>query len=153
MIINQDFFNKIEPTLGRLKEKIGDDFVIFGSGPLYLMAVLEFGENTVLNDLDIAIRDLLVVPQDAQKVLFRNDPNQKLYKINVNGINVDIGAAWPGQEEIFEKIFTDPLVIDGYKFANLDVCLKWRELIVKKYKREKDIIYLQKIKEFYLKQK
>jgi hypothetical protein len=148
MFINQEFFEKIKPVLAELKEKLKSDFVVFGSGPLYLLGVLEFNKDSMLNDLDIALRDLSVVPKDAQEVHFRKDVNQKLYKINIRGINVDMGGAWPGQEEIFEKIFTDPVVVEGFKFANLDICLEWRELIVKKYGREKDVIYLEKIKQF-----
>ncbi len=148
MEINQYFFDKIEPVLKWLKEKIGNDFVVFGSGPLYLMGVVEFGENSALNDLDIAIKDLAVVPKEAKEVHFRGDLNQKLFKINIQGIDVDMGAVWPGQEEIFPKIFKDPFVVQDYKFANLQICLEWREYVAEKYKREKDIVYLTKIKEF-----
>ncbi|KKP31667.1 MAG: hypothetical protein UR22_C0020G0013 [Parcubacteria group bacterium GW2011_GWC2_32_10] len=151
MYINQIFFDKIEPVLVELKNKLKTDFVLFGSAPLYLMGVLEFNKDSVLNDLDIALRDLSCISQDAKEVQFRKDPNQKLYKINIQGINVDMGSAWPGQEEIFEKIFKNPVIERGFKFANLDICLEWRELIVKKYGREKDIIYLEKIKQFRLK--
>lgn len=148
MEINKLFFEKIKPVLVELKNKLKTDFVVFGSGPLYLLGVLDFNKDSVLNDLDIALRDLLAIPPGAQEVHFRKDLNQKLFKINIQGINVDMGSAWPGQEEIFEKIFTNPVVLEGFKFANLDICLEWRELIVKKYGREKDIIYLEKFKQF-----
>ncbi len=149
MTINQKFLGRVEQVLGELKEKLKSDFVVFGSAPLYLLGVLEFKED--FNDLDIAIRDLSFVPKDAKQVCFRGDPNQKLYKIKIKDIFVDIGSAWPGQEEIFEKIFTNPIVVKGFKFANLDVCEEWKESIVKKYGREKDKIHLQKIKEYKLK--
>ncbi len=151
MEINQKFFRRIEPVLEELREKLKTDFVVFGSGPLYLFGILEFNDQSVLNDLDIAIKEESVVPKEAQTVYFRKDPNQKLFKINIQDVNVDMGAAWPGQEEIFEKIFKDPVVIKGFNFANLDICQEWRELIVKKYGREKDIIYLKKIKEYKIK--
>lgn len=150
--MNQEFFNRIKPILVELKEKMPTDFVVFGSAPLYLLGVVEFSNDSVLNDLDIALKDLSVIPLDAKEVLFRQDPNQKLYKINIQGINVDMGSAWPGQDTIFEKIFTNPIIVDNFKFANLDICQEWRELIVKKYGREKDIIYLDKIKQFRIKE-
>ncbi|MDD5738721.1 MAG: hypothetical protein PHY72_02215 [Candidatus Pacebacteria bacterium] len=148
MRINQEFFNKIYPTLSELKKIIGPNFIIFGSAPLYLLGVLDFNQESRLNDIDIAIRDEEIVAPNAQIVLFHEDPRQKLYKLSINNINVDIGGPWPGQEEYFEKIFKDPVIVDGFKFANLNICQEWKELMVGKYNREKDRYYLQKIKEF-----
>lgn len=149
MTINKEFFDKIEPVLKELEKKLGTDFVVFGSGPLYLTGVLELKED--FNDLDIAVRDVSPIVKEAKEVLFRGDLNQKLYKINIQGINVDVGQAWPGQEEVFEKLFENPIVVKGFKFVNLDSCQAWKEDMVKKYGREKDKIHLEKIKEYKLK--
>lgn len=151
MFIKEEFFDRIESVLVELKEKLKSDFVVFGSGPLYLLGVLELNKDSDFNDLDIAVRDASAIIKEAKTVYFRGDPNQKLYKIKIKGIDVDIGSAWPGQEEIFEKIFEDPVVVKGFKFANLDVCQKWKELMVEKYNREKDKLHLEKIKEYRLK--
>ena len=129
MFINQKFFNTIEPVLNELKDKLKSEFVVFGSGPLYLLNVLELKKNSDFNDLDIAIKDESVIPKEAQLVYFKGDPNQKLYKIKIKGINVDIGSVWPGQEDTFDKIFENPIVIKGFKFASLDICQEWKELM------------------------
>ena len=147
MFINQEFFDRIEPVLIELKEKLKSEFVVFGSTPLYLLGVLEIKKGSDFNDIDIAIRDASVIPEEAKTVYFRGDPNQKLYKIKIKDINVDIGSAWPGQEEIFDKIFKEPIVVKGFNFANLDICQEWKELMVEKYNREKDKHHLEKIKE------
>ena len=76
--MNQEFFNKIKPVLIKLEEKIGSDFVIFGSVPLYLIGVLEFdGE---FNDLDIAVKDESVIPKEEakEKIVFMNNLRKKL---------------------------------------------------------------------------
>ena len=148
MQINQDFFNKIHPTLLGLKEVLGVDFVIFGSAPLYLIGVLDFQPETALNDIDIAVQNENDIPKDARVVLFHDDPNQKLYKLSINNVTIDIGYAWSGQEEYFKKIFINPIIVESFKFANLDICEEWKELMVKKYNREKDKYYLEKIREF-----
>lgn len=148
MQINQNFFDKIYPTLSELKKTLNTDFVIFGSAPLYLLGVLDFQPENNFNDIDIAIQSEENVPKNASVVLFHDDPKQKLYKLSINGVNIDIGYAWPDQKKYFEKIFKDPIVIDRFKFANLNICREWKELMVKKYNREKDKYYLQKIKEF-----
>jgi len=151
MEINQKFFDKIEPVLEELEKKLKSEFVVFGSGPLYLLGVLELKED--FNDLDIAVRNTSAIVKEAKEVYFAGDLNQKLYKININGINVDIGSVWPGQEEIFGKLFENPIVVKGFKFVNLDNCQKWKEWTVKKYDREKDRRHLEKIKEFREKEK
>jgi len=148
MKINQFFLEKISPILTELKQKIGTDFVVFGSAPLYLFGVLEFAEETKINDLDIAIKNERDIPKEAQVVFFHNDPKQKFYKLLIKNVNVDIGTAWPGQERYFKKIFKNPVIIKGFKFANLSICQEWKELMVKKYDREKDKYYLSKIQEF-----
>ncbi len=68
MKINQEFFNYIKPYLIKFREKIGDDFVVFGSAPLYLLGVVKFdGE---INDLDISVKDLLKITNDFEEVTF-----------------------------------------------------------------------------------
>ena len=146
MNINQKFFDKVDPVLIKLRKKFGEDFVVFGSAPLYLMGVLEFKED--FNDLDIAVKDISPIIKEAKQVCFGGDPNQKLYKINIQGINVDIGSAWPGEEKVFEKLLENPIVVKDFKFVNLDNCQAWKEDMVKKYNREKDKLHLQKIKEY-----
>lgn len=127
------------------------DFVIFGSSPLYLLDVLEFTNDTKINDLDIAVRKQSQIPKEAKVVYFHNDPEQKLHKLSISGINIDIGSAWPGQEKYFKKIFKNPTIVNNFKFANLDICQEWKELMVEKYNRDKDKYYLEKIKSFRLK--
>jgi hypothetical protein len=147
--INQEFFNRIEPILIKLKKKIGPDFIIFGSAPLYLLGVLDFNNGSEFNDLDVAVKDESVIPKkEAKEVCFKGDPSQRLYKINIDGVNIDIGSAWPEHEEIFNRIFENPVIVQGFKFANLDICEEWRKLVVKKYDNEKAKYHLEKIKEF-----
>jgi hypothetical protein len=146
MQINQNFFNYIKPFLVKLKEEIGDDFVVFGSAPLYLLGIVDFKES--FNDLDITIRDVANIPNSAEVVTFHNNPAQKFYKIKIDGMNIDIASTWPGYEEFFEKIFTKPIIVEGFKFANLDIVEEFKNEMVKKYNRQKDKDYLEKIKQF-----
>jgi hypothetical protein len=63
-------------------------------------------------------------------------------------MELDIGATWSGYEDFSNKIRTNPIVVDGFKFANLEVVEEWKKEMVKKYDRPKDNDYLQKIKTF-----
>ena len=148
MNINQKFFNSIRPVLDELERKIGDEFVVFGSAPLYLLGILSFNNLDELNDLDIAVKDTSRIPKDARQVTFHGNPDQKLYKITINGVEVDIGGVWPGQENYFYKLFENPIVIEGFKFANLDICKEWKERMIRQYDRQKDKEYLTKINEY-----
>jgi len=148
MIINKKFLKIIKPILTQLKNKIGDDFIVFGSVPLYLFGVINFDKS--INDLDIAIKDKKVVPREAKEVTFQKNPNQKLYKFKIDNIEIDIGACWKGQESYFYKLFENPIEVEGFKFANLEILEEWKKIMVKKYNREKDKIFLKKIREYKL---
>ena len=143
---NQDFFNYIKPYLIKLREKIGDDFIVFGSAPLYLLGVVEF--IGTIHDLDITTKDYSLIPKDAREVVFQKDPNQKLYKIFIDEMEIDIGVSWLGYEDFFKRIFADPIIVEGFKFANLDVVEEWKKTTFEKYGRPKDGVYLDKIKKF-----
>lgn len=148
MQINRKFWEALSPALSELKRKINCDFVIFGSAPLYLWGVLPFEKAADLNDLDIAVGDDFMPEGEMREVLFHNDPRQKLYKISIRGINVDIGAAWPGREKIYEKIFNSAVEVEGFKFASLDVVREWKEMMIEEYGREKDRNHLAEIREY-----
>ncbi len=120
--------------------------MVFGSAPLYLLGVVDFKKG--FNDLDISIRDIANIPSSAQVVAFHNNPAQKFYKIKIDGMNIDIASSWPGYEEFFEKIFTQPIILEGFKFANLDIVEEFKNEMVKKYNRQKNKDYLEKIKQF-----
>ncbi|MFA4942392.1 MAG: hypothetical protein WC564_02025 [Patescibacteria group bacterium] len=143
MDINQDFFNYLEPYLIKLREKVGPDFVVFGSAPLYLLGIVEF--NGKINDLDINLTDPNCIPKEALEVTFHKDQKQKLYKIMIADLEIDIGVSWPGYENFLKKIKSNPIVIAGFKFANLDIVEEWKKEMVKRYDRQKDKDYLQKI--------
>ena len=87
----------------KLKDKIGDDFVVFGSAPLYLLGVVDF--NGFINDLDVFIKNISVVPEDATPVTFHKNQEQKLYKIIIDDLAVDMGSYWPGYDGILNNIF------------------------------------------------
>ncbi len=146
MHINNEFFTSIQPALIKIRERVGSDFVVFGSAPLYLLGVVDFTGH--INDLDLAVKDISVIPKEAKEVFFQDDPNQKLYKINIGNIEVDIGGCWPGQEDYFFGLFDNPIDVEGFKFANLEILEKWKRIMVAKYDREKDQNYLQKITEY-----
>ena len=146
MNINETFFNYIKPYLIKLRDKIGNDFVVFGSAPLYLLGVVDF--NGSINDLDVFIKDISIVPNDAVPVTFHKNQEQKLYKIIIDGLAVDMGSYWPGYDGILNNIFTNPVEIEGFKFANLNVVEEWKQEMVKKYDRQKDKDYLLKIQAF-----
>ncbi len=55
MKINQKFYNDIKPILLQLRNKVGNDFIVFGSTPLFLLGVVEYKEK--INDIDIALED------------------------------------------------------------------------------------------------
>lgn len=146
MNINQSFYDYIKPYLIKLREKIGNDFIIFGSAPLYLYGVVDF--KGFINDLDIFIEDISIVPKDAIPVTFHKDQQQKLYKIIIDDLEVDIGSYWPGYGNILKNIFSNSTQIDGFKFASLDGVEQWKTEMVKKYNRQKDKDYLIKIQSF-----
>lgn len=146
MNINQSFYNYIKPYLIKLREKIGNDFVVFGSAPLYLYGVVDFRGS--INDLDVFIEDVSIIPKDAVSVTFHKNQKQKLYKIIIDDLEVDIGSYWPGHDNILKNIFLNPVEVDNFKFANLDSVEKWKTEMVKKYDRQKDKDYLIKIQEF-----
>ncbi len=146
MEINQDFFNYIKPYLIKLRDKIGNDFIVFGSAPLYLLGVVDFSGK--INDLDVNVFDRSVVPGDAQEVTFHKNQDQKLYKIFIDDMGVDIGISWPGYGDFLDKIRSNPMIVDGFKFANLDIVEDWKKEMVKRYDRQKDKDYLVKIQTF-----
>jgi len=146
MKINQEFFNYIKPYLVKIQAIIGDNFVVFGSAPLYLLGVVKFDGK--INDLDISIKNSDDIPKDAQIVTFHKDQNQKFYKIIIDDIEVDMASLWPGQEYFFNKIHANPIIVEGFKFANLEVVKEWKMEMVKKYNRLKDKEYLVKIDDF-----
>ncbi len=146
MNINQDFFNYLKPYLIKLREKIGDNFVVFGSAPLCLLGVVEF--NGKINDLDINVYDKSVIPAEAQEVTFHKNQDQKLYKIIIDDLEVDIGISWPGYGDFIDRIRSNPIIVDGFKFANLDIVEEWKREMVKRYDRQKDKDYLIKIEAF-----
>lgn len=146
MKISQDFFNYIKPYLVKIQAIIGNDFVVFGSAPLYLLGVVKF--DSKIHDLDISIKNSEDIPEDAQIVTFHKDQNQKLYKIVIDDMEIDMASLWSGQEHFFNKIHTNPVIIEGFKFANLEVVKEWKQEMVKKYNRLKDKEYLEKINDF-----
>lgn len=146
MEINQDFFNYIKPYLIKLRDKIGNDFIVFGSAPLYLLGVVDFSGK--INDLDVNVFNKSVVPSDAQEVTFHKNQDQKLYKIFIDDMGVDIGISWPGYGDFLDKIRSNPVIVDGFKFANLDIVEDWKKEMVKRYDRQKDKDYLVKIQAF-----
>lgn len=149
MEINRVFLNTILPVLAELGKKINCDFVVFGSAPLYLFKVLDFKDGEKINDLDLVVGDdFMPNKYDFEIVFFHDNPEQKFYKINIQGINIDIGSAWSGRERIYGKIFQSPFEFSGFKFANLSVIREWKELMVREYGREKDKRYLEMIQEY-----
>ena len=88
------------------------------------------------------------IPGDAERVTFQKDQDKYFYKIKINDFQIDLAPAWKGHEKQFETIFKNPVVVDGFKFANLDVVENWKKEMVKKYHRQKDADYLEKIQEY-----
>ena len=146
MPLNQSFLDFIKPYLTKIRDKVGDDFVVFGSAPLYLLGVVEFKDK--INDLDISLRNPASVPADAAAVTFHKDQNQKFYKMIIDGLEVDMASLWPGQEYFFNKIHDTAFSVDGFKFASLDVVEEWKQEMIRKYDRQKDKDYLRQIQEF-----
>jgi len=146
MELNDDFFEYIKTVLIKLREVIGEDFVVFGSAPLYLLGVVDF--NGEINDLDISIKNENSIPKNAKRVTFHKNQKKYFYKIEIEGFQIDLAPAWEGQEDQFNKIFQNPIVVNDFKFANLDVVEGWKKEMVKKFNRQKDIAYLKKIEEY-----
>jgi len=148
-VINQEFFEYIKPFLLKLKEIAGEDFVIFGSAPLYLLNVVKFDGH--INDLDISVKEISQSIVDRGKeILFYNDPNQKFYQFEIDGMKIDVASMWPAYEPYFSEIFDNPICVDGFKFTNLDVVEGFKKDMAEKYDRQKDKDYLQKIADFRL---
>lgn len=146
MDINQDFFNYLKPYLCKLRDKLGTDFVVFGSAPLYLLGIVEFTGK--INDLDVSLRSADNIPEEAVAVTFHKDQRQKFYKIMIDDLAIDMASLWPGQEYFFNGIHSEPIIVDGFKFANLDIVEEWKKEMVKRYDRQKDKDYLEKINVF-----
>ncbi len=64
-------------------------------------------------------------------------------------MEIDIASVWLGQEDSFRKIFINPIIVDGFKFANLEIVEEWKNEMVIKYNRKKDENYLKKIKQYH----
>jgi len=146
MNINQDFLNYIRPYLIKLRDKIGGDFIVFGSAPLYLLGVVDFTGK--INDLDVNVFDRAVIPGEAREVTFHKNSEQKLYKIFIDDLEVDIGVSWPGYGDFIDRIRSNPIIVEDFKFANLDIVEAWKREMVKRYDRPKDRDYLHKIEIF-----
>lgn len=138
MKINRDYFDAIKPILEKLKDQVDGEFVLFGSASLYLLGILEFKGLDKIHDLDVTLDGSLRRKDGVQVVHFEDDPNKPLYKITINGVNIDIGTKWLGQDAWFRKVFSDPIVVDGFKFANLQAVLDFKRMNVSKYNRGKD---------------
>ncbi|MEA2020574.1 MAG: hypothetical protein U9M98_02540 [Patescibacteria group bacterium] len=148
MKINWDYFEKIKPILRKLCRKVEGDFVVFGSAPLYLFGALKFEGLGNMHDLDILLDGHVKNSAIEKTVYFENDKNQKLYKLSIDGVNIDVGTLWPGHEEWFEKVFENSQEINGYKFASLETVLEWKKRNIKKYDRKKDKEAIARIKKF-----
>ncbi len=136
------------PVLSELRKKIGCDFVVFGSAPLYLLGVVGYDKAAGINDLDVAVGEDFAPGEEMREVLFHDNPMQKLYKLDIGGIPVGIGPVWPGREKIYEKIFSNAFECGGFRFASLNVIRQWKEMMAREYGREKDKAYLEKIRQF-----
>lgn len=148
METNRAYFDAIKPILDKLREKVEGDFVLFGSSTLYLLGIEKFEGLDKIHDLDITLDGKVKEGTETKIVHFEHDPNKKLYKVNINGINIDIGTLWVGHERWLRKIFADPIIINGYKFANLQTVLDYKKMNVSKYDREKDRVAIAKIEEY-----
>lgn len=148
MEIDRKFLKVLTPALEELKAKIGADFVVFGSAPLYLYRVLEFEGPESLHDLDITAGEGFMPSPEMERVLFHDDSDQPLYKIRLGGLDVDIGPVWPGREYLYRKIFAEAVEVDGFRFASLEMVRVWKEQMVEEYSREKDKKYLEMIDDF-----
>ena len=148
MEINREFFEAIRPVLAKLRSRIAGDFVVFGSAPLYLYGVRPFNSLDDLHDLDVFVAGEIVDEEGARVVLFENDPDKKLYKFVIDGVEVDCGGLWAGHETWIQLILADPVEIGGYKFASLDTTLAWKRLMVEKFDRGKDRQAVSEIEDF-----
>jgi len=153
MEINREFLRAVNPALEELRARIGVDFVVFGSAPLYLFGVLEFAGLETLHDLDVAVGAGFAPTPDMEKVWFHDDPRQPLYKLRLSRLTADIGPAWPGREAIYARIFREAIEAGGFRFANLAITREWKDLMVKEYGREKDRLYLEKLEAFLAKER
>lgn len=91
--------------------------------------------NGSINDLDVFIEDISIITEDALPVTFHKNQEQKLYKIIIDDLEVDMGSYWPGYDNILKNIFSNPVEVDNFKFANLSAVEKWKTEMVKKYDR------------------
>ncbi len=101
-----------------------------------------------MHDLDILLDGSVREDMVEKIACFENDRDQKLYKVSIDGVDIDVGTLWPRHEEWFRKIFESAWEVGGYKFASLETVLEWKEKNVEKYAREKDMRALEKIEEF-----
>jgi hypothetical protein len=94
------------------------------------------------------LRNLICNSFLPDNILENISKSQKFYKIKVDGMNIDIASSWSEYEVFFEKIFTNTIIVEGFKFANLDIVEEFKNEMVKKYNRQKDKDCLEKIKQF-----
>lgn len=146
--INRNYFDAIKPILEKLGDRVDGEFVVFGSAPLYLLGILEFKGLDKIHDLDVTLDGSLGRKDGFRVVHFENDPNKPLYKITINGVDVDVGTKWPGHEDWFKRVFSDPIIVDGFKFANLQTVLDFKKMNIAKYNREKDKDVVARIEEY-----
>ena len=114
-----------------------DDYVIFGSGPLYACGIIKSP-----NDLDVVVRG------EAWKKVLKLGKPQKLpfgnKAISLFDGKIEIMNAWaPGKWDIDELIDTAE-IIEGIRFVNLKTVLKWK----KRMARPKDLKHIKMIEEY-----
>ena len=143
MKINQNFFDYIEPVLKNIKRETKGDYMIFGSAILYLFDILEFKEED-FHDIDVMVKSESSIPKEAKLFYFQNDKDKRLFKYFIGDFEVDFGGIWPETEGFFRRALDNTIEINGYRFVSLKMLQEWKEMIG----REKDLLHVEKIKEF-----
>lgn len=115
-----------------------DEFVVFGSGAMYLNEI---------KDLDHDI-DLLARGSAWEKATKLAKPVDTLYHkgkvVVLNNGKVEIYNEWlPGDWDM-DKLINKSDLIDGIRFVNLDTVIKWKKMM----NREKDQKHLKMIDAF-----
>lgn len=116
----------------------GQDYAVFGSGPLYAHGLIDD-----LSDIDVIARGKAW--QKAKSLGEAVDTSfGKESLVRLFDGKIEISNCWgPGEKDIDEPIESAD-IIDGVRFVNLETTLKWKKI----YARDKDQKHIKLLEEY-----
>lgn len=116
------------------------DFVIFGSGPMYIKGIRD----------DVADIDIVARESAWTKALEYGNPLNSTYGgrvISLFGGDIEIFDRWAPGEWDTNDLIDNSIMHEGVRFVTLEKVIKYKKMMA----REKDLIHLKMIDDYYSK--